>query len=367
MLWFKKNEKENIQTEEKKKVETPVVSEEQIKTIPERYYNVRGPILVEGWKEAEERAIGKQAVPEKKELSEKEKKQLEKEKSKKAKELAKMKEKEAKLLQKRLKQQEELKKGKKSSKMKTVIIGIVVFCVVAIITLGIFLLTYKPTTTNQAQQPANTNTIQQTPAPIVNEPVNTQEPVPVEDKSIFKDTDGDGLSDLEEETYSTDLANPDTDGDGYSDYTEIVNDYNPTGFAPQKLLPTGLVKEYSSTISNFYILYPSTWDYQEVGLDVVFTSDIDETIKVAKDNNPINLKVSDVVANEYPEIATSQFEKNYEDGLLKIVNKELNISFVQNSNETGPIYIISLIKGDNTKKANFSATLLMMMKSFKVL
>lgn len=36
-----------------------------------------------------------------------------------------------------------------------------------------------------------------------------------------RDSDGDGLTDAEEEFYGTDPNNPDTDGDGYSDYTEI--------------------------------------------------------------------------------------------------------------------------------------------------
>jgi hypothetical protein len=44
------------------------------------------------------------------------------------------------------------------------------------------------------------------------------------------DTDGDGLTNVEEETvwYSNPLSN-DTDGDGYLDYTEVVNGYNPNG------------------------------------------------------------------------------------------------------------------------------------------
>ena len=367
MLWFKKKEKENNQPETQKKAEAPVVPEEKIKTIPAGYYNVRGPVLVEGWKEVEEKALARQAAPEKKELSEKEKQKLEKERIRKQKELAKMKEKEAKLLQKRIKEQEELKRGKKPSKIRNIIIGVVVFCIIAIITLGIFLLTYTPIKKQAAPTPANVN-IAPVPTPPVNEPTPAPTPPLTEDKSIFKDTDGDGLSDLEEEEiYHTDIASPDTDGDGYPDGLEVVNDYNPTGFAPQKLLPTGLVKEYSSSISGFYILYPAAWDYQEVGIDVVFTSDIDETIKVAKDNNPINLKASDVVAKEYPEVSASQFEKVYQDNLLKITNKDLNMAYVQNSSETGPIYIISLIKEDKTKKPNFSATFLMMVKGFKIL
>lgn len=42
-----------------------------------------------------------------------------------------------------------------------------------------------------------------------------------------RDTDGDGLTDAEEEFYGTDPNNADTDGDGYSDYNEIHSGTNP--------------------------------------------------------------------------------------------------------------------------------------------
>ena len=44
-----------------------------------------------------------------------------------------------------------------------------------------------------------------------------------------RDTDDDGLTDLEEATYGTDPTKPDTDGDGYTDKGEIDAGYNPLG------------------------------------------------------------------------------------------------------------------------------------------
>jgi hypothetical protein len=47
-------------------------------------------------------------------------------------------------------------------------------------------------------------------------------------KKQTKDSDGDGLSDYEEEyIYKTKVNNPDTDGDGYSDGEEVKNGYDP--------------------------------------------------------------------------------------------------------------------------------------------
>lgn len=43
------------------------------------------------------------------------------------------------------------------------------------------------------------------------------------------DTDGDGLTDLQERLFGTDPLRADTDGDGYADGMEVQNGYSPTG------------------------------------------------------------------------------------------------------------------------------------------
>ncbi len=45
----------------------------------------------------------------------------------------------------------------------------------------------------------------------------------------FIDSDGDGLTDLQEEQIGTDPNNPDTDGDGFNDGEEVEAGYNPLG------------------------------------------------------------------------------------------------------------------------------------------
>lgn len=52
-------------------------------------------------------------------------------------------------------------------------------------------------------------------------------------ENLAKDSDNDGLTDMEEIIYGTDSQNPDSDGDGYKDGAEVDNGYNPLG--PGKL------------------------------------------------------------------------------------------------------------------------------------
>lgn len=47
--------------------------------------------------------------------------------------------------------------------------------------------------------------------------------------SVDVDSDNDGLTDAQEETYGTDPNNPDTDADGYTDGEEVLAGYNPNG------------------------------------------------------------------------------------------------------------------------------------------
>ncbi len=68
-------------------------------------------------------------------------------------------------------------------------------------------------------------------------------------KSVFVDSDQDGLSDQEEAIYKTDPHNPDTDGDGYSDGTEVKSGYDPLKPAPNdKLVSSNISQEQSAQL-----------------------------------------------------------------------------------------------------------------------
>ena len=73
------------------------------------------------------------------------------------------------------------------------------------------------------------------------------------------DLDKDSLTDLEEEIFNTDSGTWDTDIDGYNDGQEVFNLYNPTGFAPVKLVDSGLVREYANPTWKYRIYYPASW------------------------------------------------------------------------------------------------------------
>ncbi|MCF6276285.1 MAG: hypothetical protein L3J07_00375 [Candidatus Magasanikbacteria bacterium] len=105
---------------------------------------------------------------------------------------------------------------------------------------------------------------------VVEEPASLQEPA-LEFPSInFKNTedlDQDNMTDLEEEVFSTDSSIWDSDQDSYYDGQELVNLYNPKGFAPVRIIDSGLVREYVNPIWKYRIYYPVVWEVASVDID----------------------------------------------------------------------------------------------------
>jgi hypothetical protein len=78
-----------------------------------------------------------------------------------------------------------------------------------------------------------------------------------------KDSDGDGLYDLEEILLDTDLNSSDTDNDGYPDLSELQNLYNPAGSG--RITDNENIAVYKNDIYDYQIFYPKIWRRLEMG------------------------------------------------------------------------------------------------------
>jgi len=97
------------------------------------------------------------------------------------------------------------------------------------------------------------------------------------------DLDIDFLTDMEEEIFGTDSGIWDTDGDGYYDGQEVFNLYNPRGFAPVKLIDSGLVREYINPQRQYRVYYPIVWEAATVdvsGDHILFSSITGDFIEI---------------------------------------------------------------------------------------
>lgn len=110
-----------------------------------------------------------------------------------------------------------------------------------------------------------------------------------------KDTDSDGLTDIEELLYGTNFREPDTDKDTYLDGNEVFHSYDPLGLAPLTLLDTGAVKIFSDTAFAFSIYYPTTWTPAPSadGSSVIFRSSRQASVSVATTAKDPSLSLAD--------------------------------------------------------------------------
>ncbi|MBP9695478.1 MAG: hypothetical protein KBD73_03700 [Candidatus Magasanikbacteria bacterium] len=110
------------------------------------------------------------------------------------------------------------------------------------------------------------------------------------------DLDADQLTDAEEEFFLIDPGSSDTDQDGYYDGLEVFNLYNPKGFAPVKIIDSGLVKEYISSNWQYRLYYPTNWQSAEVDKDgnqVIFSTANGDFIEVRAFSKPLNQSFPD--------------------------------------------------------------------------
>lgn len=131
-----------------------------------------------------------------------------------------------------------------------------------------------------------------TPTPTPTPPEEISTPPSLEEQPISfsrilltdsSDIDSDSLTDLEEELLGTDSGVWDTDEDGYYDGQEIFNLYNPKGFAPVKLIDSGLVREYINPRWQYRVYYPIGWEeasVDEIGDQVIFSSITGDFIEI---------------------------------------------------------------------------------------
>ncbi len=180
------------------------------------------------------------------------------------------------------------------------------------------------------------------------------------------DFDADQLTDQEEEVFRTDGSVWDTDGDGYHDGREVFNLYNPTGTAPEKLIDSGLVREFISPTWQYRLYYPAVWETGIVDTDsrqVLFSSITGDYVEVRViDREPgqsfadwFSLYASDQQYSSLREITNRFQEQGFEraDGLVGY--------YVQ----TERVYVIVYHPSATATSVPFRNVVRMMIQSFR--
>lgn len=124
------------------------------------------------------------------------------------------------------------------------------------------------------------------------------------------DTDKDGLTNIEEDLFSTDLNLFDTDGDGYKDGAEVSGLFSPIDKGNVLLAAKPSVKEYSNEKQNYKILIPKDWLTNSVDAatdkDVLFTSARNEFINILVDEKKAEQTIDDWYLEKVPTLSKSE-------------------------------------------------------------
>jgi len=110
--------------------------------------------------------------------------------------------------------------------------------------------------------------------------------------AMAQDTDKDGLTLAEEQSFRTKPDQADTDGDGFKDGEELKNLYSPINGSGAMLNVSGLIKVYTNGEWLYKVWYPQDWIERSLSAvndqEIIFTSPQSDNITISVESNSLN-------------------------------------------------------------------------------
>lgn len=171
------------------------------------------------------------------------------------------------------------------------------------------------------------------------EATSTEE-LPVE--GIVQDSDEDGLSDLEEEIFGSDINLADSDGDGYEDKGEVGNLYNPAGTG--LLADNPNISQYQNSAFGYRLLYPAIWFEQSIGdaSSVIFGATNGSFVQIISQANEDKMAIDDWFVKQFPEETVKEGDIMEGDNWQGIFHKDKKIFYLTDT-DNGSLFIISYV------------------------
>ena len=204
-------------------------------------------------------------------------------------------------------------------------------------------------------------------------------PVFIRDYLSSKDTDEDGLTDVEEGIYTTYVSRPDTDGDGHTDAQEVLNLYNPKGTAPSNLIDSGLITSYENFKFKYLVFYPRDWVIYTndiTGKEIIIKSTTDEQVKISVEDNLTKASITDWYLEKNKEASLDEVKLftthkglrgiKTPNGLIYYLTEVIPSHIGEEAENKMKIYTLEYIPG-KLARINFLTTFKMMLESFVLL
>ena len=277
---------------------------------------------------------------------------------------------------------------------KGLIIASLVLVAVIIVTAGVVIYDWASRQTAVVQQPALTPPIIELEMPPAEEEASTETIATTtvatttdqsaaattptttvetanQPNQISLDTDGDGLTDVEEAVLGALANKADTDGDGYNDGLEVANGYSPTIPGSARLSETPSIVSLTSDFAedNYSLIYPKEWTASLVktAKQLLITAGSGEVIKATIRENQGGLSPLAWYLQDHPEVAVSQLKiVSTQDGQLSGIFSPDGLSAYLTDSAKTKFYVFEYLSSRQAE-IRYPAIFAAIIKNLKVL
>ena len=179
------------------------------------------------------------------------------------------------------------------------------------------------------------------------------------------DSDNDGLTDVEDIVFSTEVNNPDSDADGNPDGQEIIGLMHPLSSDEAKLATSGLINVYTNPTYSYSFFYPASWLARAIpetgNQEVLVITNTGEFFSITVENNPERLMPVDWYVKQSPDTDKNLLFETIVNNESAVWNPEHLTVYVTKDDR---VYILSYNVGTE-KHANFKTIFEMIINSFQ--
>jgi hypothetical protein len=209
-----------------------------------------------------------------------------------------------------------------------------------------------------------------------NDTDETEEEEPIEEDeeeklAVSLDTDGDGLTDVEEIIFGTSPTNPDTDGDSYRDGAEVIAGFNPTVGGGSKLGDSPFIISLTANFNDndYSVLYPKEWQSSLINASsqILITASTGEIFRITIRENQMKLPMMSWYLQENPGVPVSQLRltDNLQGSLSGIYSPDGLMAYLTDANRE-KMYVFEYVVGRQAE-IKYPTIFSMIIRTFKVL
>lgn len=187
--------------------------------------------------------------------------------------------------------------------------------------------------------------------------------------SLSRDSDNDGLTDVEETVFGTVPANPDSDGDGYKDGNEVVNGYSPTKPGNVKIGESPFISSITTDFgtNDFKATYPKDWrpSVSKSAHQLLLSVNTGEVITVTVKENREKIPAMSWYLQDHPQVPVSQLRLVDSGDLSGIYSPDGMAAYLTDKDKSN-FYVFEYVAGRQSE-FRYPAIFAMLIKQIKII